>query len=285
MKAQIQELISLGKTEEALELLGQLTTDAVLLQSRYNGAKRQYSMGLIDFSEWSRTQAQINYAALEMMNSAKGTGGKQPTQSLPTPSPGPPELLKILMLTANPAGTTKLNLDKEYARISEKLQNEGNKFNLTVRKAVNRTEFKEFTENIQPMILHFSGHGEQGGKMGGILVQNEDKNDYEIVSPEKLEGLFEYFNGEFTMQAVVLNSCFSKEQAEAIAKHVPYVVGTTDAVIDEHAISFSTGFYFKLVHSGPNFEQAFKSGRMEAVMAGANRADFILFKDSQLLNI
>ncbi len=76
MKAQIQELISLGKTEEALELLGQLTTDAVLLQSRYNGAKRQYSMGLIDFSEWSRTQAQINYAALEIVNSAKGENKK-----------------------------------------------------------------------------------------------------------------------------------------------------------------------------------------------------------------
>jgi hypothetical protein len=71
-KAQIQELISLGKTEEALELLSQLSTDAVLLQSRFNGAKRQYSMGLIDFSEWSRTQAQINYAALEMMNMVKG---------------------------------------------------------------------------------------------------------------------------------------------------------------------------------------------------------------------
>ncbi len=78
IKAQIQELISLGKTEEALELLEQLTTDAVLLQSRYNGAKRQYSMGMIDFSEWSRTQAQINYAALEMMNSVKGGGGKKP---------------------------------------------------------------------------------------------------------------------------------------------------------------------------------------------------------------
>jgi len=75
-KAQIQDLISLGKTEEALELLEQLTTDAILLQSRYNGAKRQYSMGMIDFSEWSRTQAQINYAALEMMNSAKGDGKK-----------------------------------------------------------------------------------------------------------------------------------------------------------------------------------------------------------------
>ncbi|MDO8365207.1 MAG: CHAT domain-containing protein [Saprospiraceae bacterium] len=285
-KAQIQELISLGKTEEALELLEELTSDAVLLQSRFNGAKRQYSMGMIDFSEWSRTQAQINYAALEMVNTVKGPATQSPRPSSPL-SPGPvrPELLKILMLTANPAGTTKLNLDKEYARISEKLQTEREKFNLTVRRAVNRTEFKEFTENVQPMILHFSGHGEQGGKMGGILVQNEDKNDYEIVSPEKLESLFEYFNGEFSMQAVVLNACFSQEQAAAIARHVPYVVGTTDAVIDEHAISFSTGFYFKLVHSGPNYEQAFKSGRMEAVMAGANKADFILFKDSQIVKI
>lgn len=71
IKSQIQELISLGKTEEALELLEQLTSDAVLLQSRFNGAKRQHSMGMIDFSEWSRTLAQINYSAMEMMNSAK----------------------------------------------------------------------------------------------------------------------------------------------------------------------------------------------------------------------
>ncbi len=71
IKVQIQKLISLGKTEEALELLEQLTSDAVLLQSRFNDAKRQYSMGMIDFSEWSRTQAQVNYNALEVMNSVK----------------------------------------------------------------------------------------------------------------------------------------------------------------------------------------------------------------------
>ncbi len=69
----IQHLVSIGKTEEALELLEQLTTDAVLLQSRYNGAKRQYSMGVIDSSEWSRTQAQINYAILELYRSKRPT--------------------------------------------------------------------------------------------------------------------------------------------------------------------------------------------------------------------
>jgi len=64
----IQSLISSGKTEQALQLLEQLTPDAVLLQSRYNGAKRQWGMGMIDHSEWARTQSQINYAALEMYN-------------------------------------------------------------------------------------------------------------------------------------------------------------------------------------------------------------------------
>lgn len=322
IKAQIQELISLGKTEEALELLEQLTNDAILLQSRFNGAKKQYGMGLIDFSEWSRIQAQINYAALEMMNSVKdpkkgkGTGtaatagvdvsnssnviagvgtlhvggdliigGGSSTGAGSTQGGNTTQPLEILMLTANPAGTTKLNLDKEFARISEKLQGKRNQFNLTVQKAVSRTEFKEFTETKKPSILHFSGHGVQGGEQGGILVQNEDKNEYEIVSPEKLDSLFDYFKGEFTMQAVVLNACFSQEQAAAIANHVPYVVGTTTEVIDEHAIAFSTGFYFKIVGSNLDFEQAFKSGRMEAVMAGAKKQNFILYKNAQVLAI
>lgn len=319
IKAQIQELISLGKTEEALELLEQLTNDAILLQSRFNGAKKQYGMGLIDFSEWSRIQAQINYAALEMMNSVKdpkkgkGTatagvdvsnsknviagvgsihvegdlivGGGSSARVESTQGENTIQPLEILMLTANPAGTTKLNLDKEFARISEKLQGKRNQFNLTVQKAVSRTEFKEFTETKKPSILHFSGHGVQGGEQGGILVQNEDKNEYEIVSPEKLDSLFDYFKGEFSMQAVVLNACFSQEQAAAIANHVPYVVGTTTEVIDEHAIAFSTGFYFKIVGSNLDFEQAFKSGRMEAVMAGAKKQNFILYKNAQVLAI
>lgn len=62
----IQTLISAGNTLEALDLLEDLDSSAILLRSRFNGAKRQYSMGMIDFSEWSRTQAQINYAILEI---------------------------------------------------------------------------------------------------------------------------------------------------------------------------------------------------------------------------
>lgn len=72
MKEQIQQLIAEGRTEEALALLAQHSSDALLLQARYNNGKKQYNMGLIEFNEWQRTQAQINYAALELSNSVKG---------------------------------------------------------------------------------------------------------------------------------------------------------------------------------------------------------------------
>lgn len=93
MKQQIQQLIAEGRTEEALALLAQQSSDALLLQARYNNGKKQYNMGLIEFSEWQRTQAQINYAALELSNSVKSggaaTAGTPATGAHPAATPAP----------------------------------------------------------------------------------------------------------------------------------------------------------------------------------------------------
>jgi internalin A len=188
--------------------------------------------------------------------------------------------LKILMLTANPAKTTKLNLDKEHSNIVVKLENNPEKFSLTLRKAVTSTEFKEFTETLKPDILHFSGHGE-GGNYGGIVVQNDDKNAEELISIDGLDALFEYFQDQnVKLKIVLLNACYSEEQALTISKYVPFVVGTNVAIGDVAASAFSTGFYYKLAASeNLDYEQAFKSGRTEATLKGAARSNFILFKD------
>jgi len=79
-KEQIQQLIATGQTEDALQLLAQATLDATLLQARYSQGKKQFNMALIDFGEWSRIQAQINYAVLELAGSMK-TSASNPTQS------------------------------------------------------------------------------------------------------------------------------------------------------------------------------------------------------------
>ena len=74
MREGIQQLIAEGHTEEALALLAKHNGDAVLLQARYNQAKKQQNMGMIDFGEWSRVQSQVNYAALEMAGNIKVPG-------------------------------------------------------------------------------------------------------------------------------------------------------------------------------------------------------------------
>ena len=74
MKAVIQQLIAEGRTDEALQKLADLHNDGILLLSRYNAGKKQYNNGLIDFNDWSRAQAQINYAALELLKSLPNDG-------------------------------------------------------------------------------------------------------------------------------------------------------------------------------------------------------------------
>jgi hypothetical protein len=192
---------------------------------------------------------------------------------------------QILMMTANPSGTAKLNLDKEHSSITQKLEKQADKFQLLLRKAVSSDEFKEFIEALKPNLLHFSGHGEKGVN-GGIFVQNDDKNEEERISTDGLDALFEYFQElGIPLKAVILNACYSEEQAQTIAKYVPYVVGTTVALGDKLAIAFSTGFYFKLVETNFNFELAFKSGRTQAIMKGASKSHFVLYKDKQKLDI
>lgn len=82
MKEKIQELIAAGKTEEALELLKNCTDEALLLMARFSGLKRQYNMGMIDFSDWTRTQNQINYAALELADECKEDAGNTGKRSV-----------------------------------------------------------------------------------------------------------------------------------------------------------------------------------------------------------
>jgi hypothetical protein len=64
----VRALIADGRTEDALALLTQYSDDALLLQVRFDNGKKQYNMGLIEFSEWQRTQAQINYYALQLVS-------------------------------------------------------------------------------------------------------------------------------------------------------------------------------------------------------------------------
>lgn len=88
MKEQIQQLIAAGQTKEALGLLVQMNGDALLLQAQYNNGEKQFNLGLIDFSEWQRIQARVNFAALEMAGKPAVHSGASASHDTAAPGHG-----------------------------------------------------------------------------------------------------------------------------------------------------------------------------------------------------
>ena len=296
LKETVRTLIGKAKIKEAIDEIArwaheqdqeQLKDDIAQLRGTMLNLNREKNLGLLSSSDATTQLNQLRNKVLSLMTDLEDieagiiTQNDKPPIAITQPLTASGKL-QILMLTANPAGTTKVNLDKEYTSIGEKLQSKPDQFNLTVKKAVSKSEFMQFIDTSKPDILHFSGHGESG-KYGGIIVQNDDKNGEDMITPKGLDALFEYFKEEgINLKAVVLNACYSEEQAQVIAKYVPYVIGTTVEIGDTLAIAFSVGFYYKLAEEkGLDFEKAFRSGRTRAVLDGADKSNFTLYKNGK----
>jgi predicted negative regulator of RcsB-dependent stress response len=150
-----------------------------------------------------------------------------------------PLVITILMLSANPKETARLRLDEERREIEAGLERSQlrEKFRLVKKEAVRPKDFRRAMLDLKPQIVHFSGHGE-GEK--GIAFEDE-AGKTKLVDAEALAGLFKLFAD--SVECVILNACYSEVQAEAIARHIPYVIGMSQAIGDQAAIEFSVGFY------------------------------------------
>jgi len=161
---------------------------------------------------------------------------------------------KILILAANPKGTSPLRLHKEVREIKSGLQRsqKRDQFLIELSSAVRPKDFRQAMLDVKPQIVHFSGHGEGDG---GLAFEDE-KGQVKFVDAEGLAGLFKLFT---QVECVVLNACYSEIQAEAIARHVNYVIGMSQEIGDRAAIEFSGGFYDAL-GAGHCVEFAYKLG-------------------------
>ncbi|MCP5101801.1 MAG: hypothetical protein GY950_00395 [bacterium] len=162
---------------------------------------------------------------------------------------------KILILRANPQDTESLPLDEEVREINACLKRtkKQEQFDIDSWGAVRYGDFRKALLDFEPQIVHFSGHGEEDG-----LIMVGDIGVAAPVSSEVLAGLFELCAEH--VECVILNACYSAPQAEAISKHIDYVIGNPGAINDVAAIKFSEGFYDAL-GAGKSFEEAFKFGR------------------------
>ena len=218
-------------------------------------------------------------------NSVKATG-----PSHASPPATPVSVKTILVLAANPKGTSPLRLGEEVREIQAGLDRSKyrDRFRIEQRWAVRPRDVQRSLLDCRPQIVHFSGHG-VGVALPDVASSDEDRDNArkavvisaetgaarngksapegllfedqigqpKLVSIAAIASLFSLFSDE--VECVLLNACYSAAQADAIAQHIPYVVGMKKAIGDRAAIEFSIGFYDALL-AGRTVEFAYQLG-------------------------
>ncbi len=176
------------------------------------------------------------------------------------------EKVKILFLSANPLDTSRLRVDKEQREIDHelKMSRSRERFELIDAEALRPNDLQQVLLDNEPQIVHFSGHGSDEG----VVLEDEDGNA-KPISTAALASLFRLFKDK--VECVVLNACYSETQAKAIGEYVPYVIGMSNAIPDEAALQFSTGFY-KAIGAGKSIEFAFDLGINALQLEGLDAA-------------
>ena len=145
--------------------------------------------------------------------------------------------MKILILASNPR--KDLNLDREIRDLRNVIEASRNRqeFEVEDALAVRVGDLQDLLFKHKPQIVHFCGHG--SGQQGLVFEGNDGGEQW--VRAEALSELFRLFSKN--VGCVLLNACYSEEQANAIVNHIDYVIGMNQEIRDDAAIAFSKGFY------------------------------------------
>lgn len=197
---------------------------------------------------------------------------------------------KVLFLGANGRDTPRLQLAAEVRDIRNELAaaGVGQTFDLVVELAVRPRDLQSLLLLHPPHVLHFSGHGSEPSGTGatastitpgplrdfsstdlplfdaitGGLLLEDALGSAVHLRPDVLLDLLAILKRDMPLRCVVLNACFTAEQAAAIAEHVDCVVGTAREIHDDTAVAFTTAFYRAIAH-GKSVGDAFSLGRNE----------------------
>ena len=145
-------------------------------------------------------------------------------------------MIKVLFLTANPKNTSRLRIDEEIREIDRAFRRAEYRTDFEIKQqwATRIVDIQELLLRHQPDIVHFSGHGSSASQ---ITLEN-DAGESTEVPPQALTQLFATIVD--CVRCVVLNACYSEDQARGIVESVDCVIGMSKEVNDSSAISGSS---------------------------------------------
>ena len=182
----------------------------------------------------------------------------------------PKEKINILFLGANPdiilkdgSEQSKLKLDKEAREIKEAITKSLNRdsINLETRWAVRTSDLFQAINEVNPTIIHFSGHGTEDGHL--VLQDNNDNPKF--VDIDSIVKMIDASTDN--LRLIVFNNCFSSLFAECVVDSVEATIGMNNSISDEAAIIFSSQLY-SAIGFGNSLEKSFNQAKARLLLEG-----------------
>lgn len=167
-----------------------------------------------------------------------------------------PERIVVLFFATNPKGTSQLRLDEEARSIQEMIRKSEHRDSILfeTRWAVRPLDILQAINEINPDVIHFSGHGSENGE---LVLENTD-GSAKLVTKEAITQTI--MSASDKIHLIFFNACFSYGQACEVVSYVDAAIGMTDSISDKAASAFAAQFYSSLGF-GHSVKKAFEQAK------------------------
>ncbi|WP_366924643.1 CHAT domain-containing protein [Metallumcola ferriviriculae] len=167
-----------------------------------------------------------------------------------------PEKITVLFFATNPTNTSKLRLDEESRTIQEMIRKSEHRDSIFFesRWAVRPLDILQAINEVNPDVVHFSGHG---ASHGDLVLENTD-GTAKFVTKEAITQTI--MSSSDKIHLIFFNACFSYEQAQSVINYVDAAIGMTTSVGDAAACAFAAQFYSSLGF-GFSVQKAFEQAK------------------------
>ncbi len=174
-----------------------------------------------------------------------------------------PERIVVLFLAANPVDQVQLRLDEEARSINDMIRKAEHRESVQfeTRWAVQPMDVLQAINELNPTVVHFSGHGSDEDE---IVFQNPNGTT-KLVSMEAIVQTM--MASSDSIRLVFFNTCHSYNQARAVVQYVEAAIGVKTSIGDDAAKVFASQFY-SAISFGVSLQKAFDQAKALFMMEG-----------------
>jgi hypothetical protein len=179
-----------------------------------------------------------------------------------------PEKITVLFFATNPIDTDRLRLDEEARSIQEMIRKSEHRDSIVFesRWAVRPMDILQAINELNPDVIHFSGHGADSSD----LVLENVVGSAKLVTKEAITQII--MTSSDKIHLIFFNACFSNEQAQVVTEYVDAAIGMTTSISDAGACAFAAQFYSSLGF-GLSIQKAFEQANAALMLESFGEQD------------